>query len=60
LNKGPWVGLKDKVMKRLLIKEVIFGDKDITLIVHCNTKGTHVGGGKNNCLTTLLKLCLKA
>jgi hypothetical protein len=46
LNKGPWVGLMDKIMKRLRIKDVILGDKDITLIVHCNTKGTHVGGGK--------------
>jgi hypothetical protein len=60
LKKGPWVGLMDKVMKRLRIKEDILGDKDIMLIVHCDTKGTHVGGGKNNCLTILLKLSLKA
>jgi hypothetical protein len=50
----------DKVMKRLWIKEAILRGKDITLIVNCNTKGTHVGGGKNNCLTILLKLSLKA
>jgi hypothetical protein len=39
LSKRLWVGLMDKVTKRLRIREAILGDKDITLIVHCKIRG---------------------
>jgi NACalpha-BTF3-like transcription factor len=36
----------DKVMKRLGIEVVELGGKDVESIVHCNSKGKLVGGGR--------------
>ncbi len=38
----------DKVMKRLGIEVVELRGKDVKSIVHCNSKGKLVGGGRNS------------